>query len=309
MTLNMPQPTLPPPTSALPQLPMSKLRGPSTTPEISRTSSASPTASKLALRTPSKVMKPPSSMYTNHATSSPSIPTVRSTSAHQSKIQSEDLTDKEVRRSVSIANFPQPPKVQRRTGVESKYSSAAFYAISETARNGHSVIRPSSRGSGSAELRTGSSRANRLKTTTSTGTLGQTYAVGATPTLLNGSGEGNAINSVQPGTLESNDLGNLRSPPHSRSSSAHGSCATSATTFEEGEEKRGREGRLSNVEDKRKRKESGKEGKGNVIVSVRVRPDAGGDKSSGKDWLVDGRQSLVAYRGREGGDYFYGKRP
>jgi hypothetical protein len=52
--------------------------------------------------------------------------------------------------------------------------------------------------------------------------------------------------------------------------------------------------------------------KGNVIVSVRVRPDAGGDgpgsnKTDG-EWMVDGRRSLVAYKGREGGDYYYGKK-
>lgn len=53
--------------------------------------------------------------------------------------------------------------------------------------------------------------------------------------------------------------------------------------------------------------DGGKESKGNVIVSVRVRPDAGGDgpvKTEG-EWMVDGRQSLVAYKGREGGDYYY----
>jgi centromeric protein E len=51
-----------------------------------------------------------------------------------------------------------------------------------------------------------------------------------------------------------------------------------------------------------------KEGKGNVIVSVRVRPDGPGEqgKTTG-EWMVDGRRSLVAYRGREGGDYYYGE--
>ncbi len=307
MSITMPQPNLPPPTAALPQLPVSKLRSPSIAPEISRMSSASPTASKLALRTPSKVSKPPSLIHTNHTTSSPSIPTLRSTSAHHSKIPSDDPGDKEVRRSVSIANFPQPPKVQRRTGVESKYSSAAYHLLPGTAQTGKSDIPPSSQGSGSAETHTGGLRAKRLKTKTLTGTLGQTYAVGPSPTLLNGSGEGKAINGVQPGTRESNDLASLRSPPHSRSSSAQSSYSTSATTFEEGEEKRGREGRLAHAEDKSKRRESGKGGQGNVVVSVRVRPDTDGDKSSGKDWLVDGRQSLVAYKGREGGDYYYGK--
>ena len=51
------------------------------------------------------------------------------------------------------------------------------------------------------------------------------------------------------------------------------------------------------------------EGKGNVIVSVRVRPDAGsnGERSNADgEWMVDGRRSLVAYRGKEGGDYYYG---
>lgn len=53
----------------------------------------------------------------------------------------------------------------------------------------------------------------------------------------------------------------------------------------------------------------GKDGKGNVIVSVRVRPDAGapdGNKSD-LEWMVDGRRSLISYRGREGGEYTYGE--
>lgn len=50
------------------------------------------------------------------------------------------------------------------------------------------------------------------------------------------------------------------------------------------------------------------DGKGNVIVSVRVRPDAAGNDGKAEgEWLVDGRKSLIAYRGKEGGDYFYGK--
>ena len=51
------------------------------------------------------------------------------------------------------------------------------------------------------------------------------------------------------------------------------------------------------------------EGKGNVIVSVRVRPDAnaaGNGKAEGGEWMVDGRRALVAYRGKEDGDYYYG---
>jgi hypothetical protein len=39
-----------------------------------------------------------------------------------------------------------------------------------------------------------------------------------------------------------------------------------------------------------------------------VRPDTNGGKSDG-DWGVDGRKALVSYRGKEGGDYYYGKSP
>lgn len=50
-----------------------------------------------------------------------------------------------------------------------------------------------------------------------------------------------------------------------------------------------------------------KDTKGNVIVSVRVRPDAvGGDGARTEgEWLVDGRRALISYNGREGGDYRY----
>lgn len=307
MAVNIPQPSLPPPTSALPQLPVSKLRSPSNTPNVPRTSTSSPATSKLALRTPSKVLKPPSSLPTNHSASSPSIPTLRSTSAQQNQNQDENTADKELRRSVSIANFPQPPKVQRRTGVESKYSSAAYYQVPDTSKGMDSPVVQAARGSGPPDSRTDSLRAKKLKPKTSTSTLNQMYSAGPTPSLLNGSGEGKAIASSQPGTRGSNVLASLRSPAHSRSSSAQSSYSTSATTFEEGEEKRGRDGGIEIMGSPTKRRDSGKEAKGNVIVSVRVRPDTGGDKSSAKDWLVDGRQSLVAYKGRERGDYYYGE--
>ena len=106
------------------------------------------------------------------------------------------------------------------------------------------------------------------------------------------------------------------SPAHSRSSSAQGSYSTSATTFEDVDEvpRRGRDdvsasGQASSTE----RRPEGKEAKGNVTVSVRVRPDAKqGSRNEGEwtrsegEWMVDGRKSLIAYRGREGGDYYYG---
>ncbi len=51
----------------------------------------------------------------------------------------------------------------------------------------------------------------------------------------------------------------------------------------------------------------GKDGKGNVLVSVRVRPDVGmKDSKQEKEWEIDNKTALIAYRGREGGDYYYG---
>jgi centromeric protein E len=91
----------------------------------------------------------------------------------------------------------------------------------------------------------------------------------------------------------------LPSPPQSRSSSAQDSYSTSATTFEETDE----------APPESRRNSRAREGKGNVIVGVRVRPDAAGNDiaSAEGEWMVDGRRSLVAYRGREGGDYYYGE--
>lgn len=61
------------------------------------------------------------------------------------------------------------------------------------------------------------------------------------------------------------------------------------------------------IESKRNSRGKEKETKGNVIVSVRVRPDPGTatNSQSEGEWMVDGRRSLVAYRGKEGGDYHY----
>jgi centromeric protein E len=86
----------------------------------------------------------------------------------------------------------------------------------------------------------------------------------------------------------------LPSPPQSRNSSPQGSYATSATTFEDGED-----GRTDG--------KGHKDGKGNVIVSVRVRPDAGTkDNKHDPEWEVNNKQALIAYKGKEGGDYIYG---
>jgi centromeric protein E len=125
-------------------------------------------------------------------------------------------------------------------------------------------------------------RSSRLSTGTTS-----SYRSSKTPSLLNGSGEGKFISS--------GDARDDASPGHSRSSSAQGSCSTSATTFEDAEDA----GKAPKP----------KEIKGNVIVSVRVRPDnnSGGETPRNHgEWSVDSRQSLISYRGKEGGDYCYG---
>lgn len=110
------------------------------------------------------------------------------------------------------------------------------------------------------------------------------------PSLLNGSADSVTVDN---GRLS------LPSPPQSRNSSPQGSYATSATTFEDvgDDEARGRADAKGN-----------KDGKGNVLVSVRVRPDIGAkDNKQEMEWEVNNKRALITYRGREGGDYYYGK--
>ncbi|RYC58519.1 hypothetical protein CHU98_g7688 [Xylaria longipes] len=112
----------------------------------------------------------------------------------------------------------------------------------------------------------------------------------AMPSLLNGGGEGKSLLGGA-GTRHSDGLISIASPPQSRSSSAQGSCSTSATTYDDPSESNG-------VGLREKRSSKGLDGKGNVIVSIRVRPDAGGSNGQTEgEWMVDGRKSLVAYRG------------
>jgi centromeric protein E len=90
----------------------------------------------------------------------------------------------------------------------------------------------------------------------------------------------------------------LPSPPASRPVSSHGS--------NEDMEERGRKASTDDAIDGDK---IGKDGKGNVIISVRVRPDQASTEppKSDLEWMVDGRRSMIGYRGREGGEYNYGK--
>lgn len=121
----------------------------------------------------------------------------------------------------------------------------------------------------------------------------------STPSLLNGTGEGKSVARLV-GARNSDGLISVSSPPQSRSSSAQDSYSTSATQYEDLAESVQRP-------DASGKRASKMDGKGNVIVSVRVRPDAGGNDKTESDWMVDGRKSLIAHHGKEGGDYYYGE--
>ncbi|RKF53930.1 Kinesin-like protein KIN-7D, mitochondrial [Erysiphe neolycopersici] len=120
----------------------------------------------------------------------------------------------------------------------------------------------------------------------------------------------NVLNGNSNAKLSTNNLGrrssdylrNLPSPPQSRSSSPQ--CSNSNFDPNSCYER----GREPPVDNSSHQYPSGPfEAKGNVLVSVRVRPDIGsniGCKTEG-EWMVDGRRSLIAYRGKEGGDYYY----
>ncbi|KAJ5372113.1 hypothetical protein N7517_004119 [Penicillium concentricum] len=243
---------LPPPTGSLPPLPNPKPRK-STSSDTPR--AASPyQASKL--RTPSSP-KPSlkSPLSTSNSTSNLNA---RSTSGGRTP----GSPDKSLRRTISIASFPQPPKASSRPSTASSLSGI---------QGATSSVRPQ--------------RSSRLSTGTTS-----SYRSSKTPSLLNGSGEGKFISSGDARDPEA-------SPTHSRSSSAQGSCSTSATTFEDADDPTG------------KSSSKPKEIKGNVLVSVRVRPDNNNGETSRNhgEWSVDSRQSLISYRGKEGGDYFYGE--
>jgi centromeric protein E len=91
------------------------------------------------------------------------------------------------------------------------------------------------------------------------------------------------------------------SPPRSRSSSPLDSYSTNPTTVDASptasadDLSRGRS---------TERDGGDKETKGNVIVSVRVRPDGPEDQMS-PEWIMDGRRGLLEYTGKDGGNYEY----
>jgi centromeric protein E len=178
-----------------------------------------------------------------------------------------------LRKTISIGAFPQPPKSTH--GPSSSGNSPD--SSSPTQQFPDRASRASSRDSSQKRgPRQSASRVSSMRP----------YNSGMS--FLNG-GEGKSVSLLA-----------LPSPPASRPSSSQGSYADN-----DGEEPRGR----STTTDDKFDDKYGKDGKGNVIVSVRVRPDVASNdrEKSDLEWMVDGRRSLIAYRGREGGDYSYGE--
>jgi centromeric protein E len=297
MAASLPRPSRPsfgPPTTALPALPSKKTRkstgGIHTTPEL-LSSDSIPSLPKSALRAPST-----SSLPTTPGGGG-SLPKMRAVSGVNG-------AGKSIRKTISINAFPQPPR-SGPGGIRTTSLPPSPLSGGLTPANVNPYAGTRRESTESSPLTPGGKLRKKAKPANSPNT--QSYVGNTTPSLLNGSGDSRSISSG-PGARGSDGLLSLPSPPQSRSSSAQDSYSTSATTYDDNGE--GTRGRETSAEHNDNRSSKPPEGKGNVIVSVRVRPDAGTTGSGGKsdgDWMIDGRKSLVSYRGKEAGEYYYGK--
>ncbi|GAB0132183.1 hypothetical protein EsDP_00000627 [Epichloe bromicola] len=225
-----------------------------------------PAPPKIAPSTPRSGLRAPSSVL------APPTPAPNTALPQLKGFQNVNAAGKTLRKTVSISSFPHPPRGDSRS----------------------SSLPPS-------PLASEKARSRKSKSPKELSHL--TYSP-STPSLLNGSGEGKSVNSAR----MSDGLISISSPPQSRSSSAQDSYSTSATTYDDPAEGSGskRDSAIavsSSISDKRSSKS---DGKGNVVVSVRVRPDNNTSQSNPEgEWMVDGRKSLIACKGKEGGDYIY----
>lgn len=293
MAAAIPRPSYGPPTTSLPAIPTTKTR---------KSTGAIPTIadSKIGLQTPlpKSGLRTPSSTQTPPITPAPTtaLPKPRSTPG-------VNAAGKTIRKTISINAFPQPPRsAVRTTSLPPSPLSAGVIPTSASSSN-----LADQRDSADASPIGAVNQKLRRRTKQSISPGNANYAGNSIPSLLNGSGDSKSISSGA-GARGSDGLLSLPSPPQSRSSSAQDSYSTSATNYDDATE--GARGRQTSGEAANDRRSSkAPEGKGNVIVSVRVRPDANANGERSKadgEWMVDGRRALVAYRGREGGDYYYG---
>jgi len=301
-----PRPSLSPPTSALPPLPtqktrkstsgartISQLSGPSPTshlpqrPSLSRTASINSNSSALA-------------QSNLHSVSTSNLQGL--TPAPDSSRLGNPSSGKSVRKTISISSFPHPPKGGTRIASLPPSPLSGGLTVNSGVNGGIGDIAGSRRSSGdnNSPVTPGGSRLKRPTTLSGHGSSPNFSR--NTPSLLNGTGDSKSILSGS-GLRGTNGLLGLPSPPQSRSSSAQGSYSTSADDLGD----KGRGGAESTPLDS-KRSSNGKEGKGNVIVSVRVRPDPSGRDVGGRgdnEWVIDGRKASIFHK--PGGiDYGYG---
>ena len=292
------RPALNPPTGPLPSLPRPKTR---------KTSVGSVEASEIPKRGGS-----PSSIATSRSVSSnlPTRPKVRPSPNSSTNVPTANkiptpsrsasaaaTPHKTVRKTISIGSFPQPPKS---TGKAASHPASPL-SMSSTHHDGDGPRRQSAGARSTASAGGSGKKPTPSPRTSSVRKASQKYSGSNTPSLLNGSG-GNM-------SISSSGLLSLPSESPSGSSSGQDSYATSATTFEDlGDEHeiRGRDS-MASEKGNSKRESTSKDGKGNVLVSVRVRPDNAGETNKSElEWMVDGRRSLISYKGAEGGEYYYG---
>lgn len=232
----------------------------------------SPSSPRSAPPTPriATGLRAPSASHATSSSPSPLSALPAPKSAGASTNSTSAGPHKTVRKTVSINSFPQPPRGDTR-GTGSVPASPMASERPRTAR----------------------------KSKSSRDSIHSNYNSG-TPSFLNGSGEGKSITSVR----MSDGLVSVGSETQSRSSSAQDSYSTSATTFDDPAD--GSTPKPDSTSDKRSSKH---DGKGNVVVSVRVRPTAnnGANGNPEGEWMVDGRRSLISYKGKEGGNHIYGE--
>ena len=317
MTSALPQrttsrPPQPPPTGPLPALPIAKTRKP--LPDIpddaSRPGSAASGIPTPGATTPKRAVTS-SGLPTpklNKANTTPAVPTLNtvsfangqpnpatsSASSNSPPTSALPTPGKTLRKTTSVGAFPQPPKSRVNSLPPSPLSaSASTTDVNGLQKTKRDPAKHRSTDSGKRVKARSSGYGLRSRAS-----AGSALSYGASPSLLNGNVDGS--------TIAADSRLSLPSPPQSRDSSADG-YGTEGTQFEEMIEDGDDRGRPKSQETITDGKRHSKDSKGNVIVSVRVRPDAGGGDAGNTEgeWMVDGRRSLISYKGREGGDYRY----
>jgi centromeric protein E len=272
-TSTLPRPSMAP-NSPLPSIPVPKQRTSSVHSIASAPATPAHSGSGLPLpgRTPSGVSPRPSGVP-NHVTAA-------SLSRMPSPSDASQGSTRPLRKTISIGSFPQPPRVGPRSSSQASSPASQTPPITPlTPKTPNPAKRAVSQGTG---LR-------RPPRTSSRQSTNGSRAFSSATSLLNGA-DGKSVS--------------LLSLPSSRASSVQGSYSPN---FDDDSLSiaRGRHRSLDDV-----KSEADKYGKdrGNVVVSVRVRPDVASDKNKSElEWMVDGRKSLISYRGKEGGEYLYGE--